>query len=262
MGLTGWSSANYLSRVTATFGPYPHYVSIWGTISGTTAGTVRTAVQPGTTATHRRSQTRVVEDPLSGDRKTRAGVQDAAGFSQALSGGGYPADGSWFHFSGAYVSTTLREARWGGANLGTNTVSRNPDAADRIFIGRRTDGTGEEWKSTDGLAEVSYWDITGFTEANRTSLDSKLAAGENPRNVNAEASQPWTGKLVAYWIDSANTITDLSGNGHDLTQNGTLTDFGSHPTIDASVLIMTETESISISESVNPNLIIMPQVQD
>jgi len=61
-----------------------------------------------------------------------------------------------------------------------------------------------------------------------------LAAGGNPLNINGQSAQPWTGKLVAYWdLPSTADLTDKSGNGHTLTTNGTLTNFASHPTIDA-----------------------------
>jgi hypothetical protein len=160
-----------------------------------------------------------------------ASSYDGTTFDEAYAGAAVP-DTTWTHVFGEALSTTSRAASINGANRGTNGTTINPSAATGVRIGTRAAGD-EFYQAAGAIAEVSIWDGTGMSDGNRASLSTKLAVGWNPININAEVGQPWTGKLTAYILDSSNSLTDLSGNGHNFTMIGTLTNFGSHPTIDA-----------------------------
>jgi len=165
-------------------------------------------------------------------------VFDTSTFAEAASSA-VSSVNTWFHCGGEWISTTSRASLLNGANRGTNTTSVNPAASDRVYIGHLA-VDNEIMGSTDGIAEISIWDGAGMTTGNMDSLLGKLynggaaGAGGNPLNITVEAAQPWTGKLVAYWpLTNTTDLADASGNGHNLTMQGTLTNFASHPTIEA-----------------------------
>jgi len=230
MALTAWSSANYLSTTSLPISVYPLLVSLWANRTSSTAAS-RTYVSLDD-ATHRYADT-----VLDGSNFTAASVYNGVANIASTSSTVTPS-GSWYHGAGSYVSTTLRTAWHNGVAATDQTNANSPNAPTTFFIGKNGLNV-EAYDAGDGLAEVSIWDLTGFTSGNITSLVGKLfnggaaSAGGNPLNITAESAQPWTGKLKGYWINSANTITDLSGNGKNLTMTGTLTNFASHPTIEA-----------------------------
>ncbi len=228
MGLTGWSTANFLRRAAAVVTGYPVMISNWGFRDFTANGAYTLAAADlSTTTLQRFAYTRLVIVPAVVAQIIQ---YDGTVLTQADDGGTFPTS-AWAHFSGCAISTTEREIRLMGGNFGTNATSCAPAAPDQFLIGKNQ--ADEAWGNTAGLAEVSVWNLTGFTLANRTSLDTKLAAGENPLTITAEAAQPWTGRLIAYWpLTNTTTMTsDASGNGHTLTANGTLTNFASHPPV-------------------------------
>jgi hypothetical protein len=142
---------------------------------------------------------------------------------------------TWTHLFGAWRSQILRESFLNGnvASKGTNATDSGTQVAADITVIGNMPGLSDPNEGTAGIAEVSMWDLTGFTTDNIETLANRLFAGRNPINLRNEISQPWTGLLTAYVINSSNTITDLSGNGNTFTMQGTLTDYGSHPSIDA-----------------------------
>jgi hypothetical protein len=240
MALTGWSTSNYLRRLFQVYDTYPFIISWWMKPSTLNDAVI---VSVGLTS-------------AGGDqRRGEVGIGDFTGagqvFAQSRSTGGAAANtvaitaGAWIHGYGEFISTASRAASFNGANRATNTGSISPSASDSLHIGVRTDVV-VPFGATDGLAEISIWNGTGMSDAKRASLSTKLAAGQNPINVNAEAGQPWTGLLVAYWpLASTADLTDNSANTHDLTMVGTLTNYASHPTIDA---VSTSTVTLINSE--------------
>jgi len=226
-GITGWSNANYLNREEAVVTAYPFAFYCWGYLPKG-AASIGTALTIGNSASavERRAQARI-----DATEHVQAAVETSAGFSVA-SVSAAASEETWFLLSTHFVSITLREAQLNDGDLATNATSRDPTGADRTRIGRRHTNL-EPWSSTGALAECSIWDTTGMDATNRRSLDTKMAAGENPININAESAQPWSGLLVAYWpLNNVSDFTDYSGNGYDMTQAGTLSNFASHPTID------------------------------
>lgn len=227
MALTGWSAANFLSRA-VLIGTEPFMVSAWG-FAATGSASYRTAFSSYLNADvgndNRRTlrlmdtdqvDCEILADPVQGE---------------AIDGT-HP-NNIWFNMCGAWVSSTLRSVWMNGGTSSNETTSVTPTTPDRTSIG--VNGLGDfNWPTAGGLAEVSIWDVTGFTSGNRDSLAALLAAGDNPINIDAQAGQPWTGMLLRYWpLTNTSTLTDASGNdATPLTMNGTLTNFGSHPTID------------------------------
>lgn len=230
MALTGWSTSNYLKRVGQVVNTHPFMLSAWGWRDFTAVAYYH-AMCVDQAALDRRRGGLVVNGNTFHAGCT---IYNGATFNQGESTSVVPLS-TWFHLSAAFVDTTRSEVRTAGGNIGVDTHGANdPAASDQVDIGRNF--VGEVWGSTGALAELSCWTITGLTLANRDALDAKLAAGENPLTINAEASQPWTGQLVAYWplTDTTTMLTDASGHGHTLTSFGTLTTFGTHPPVSPS----------------------------
>lgn len=228
MALTGFSNTVYLSRASAIKATIPIYISCWlyrttnsvfgfaGAIGISGSGLSQVSI-------HDNDNNHAMAISVSS-----ANVEVSADIASPT----VPAT-TWFHQGGLWLSTTFRKSYW-NANTATNTTSNDPATLSYSIIGNRAQ-RDSAWANSNGLAEFSYWDATGWAEADSDALDVKTRAGQNPININAEAGQAWSGKLLCYVIDSANTITDLSGNGRDFTATGTPPgNFATgHPTIDA-----------------------------
>lgn len=225
--VTGWSLSNYLARTASTpVTAFPFMLSIWGNDGDTAQSCLIAIGQDG-----QNNQQLGVLGLLATTREVFA-LSRATGSQFAQSASGRPAN-TWFHAFGELNATNYRRASLDGVEGTANTSSTAPGVANAVKIGVRPNGS-EPYANTGGLAEASVWATTGMTEANRLALGDKLAAGDNPLAIDAEVGQPWTGLLLAYWRLSTHTdITDLSGNGYDLSTVGTLTTFGSHPPVDA-----------------------------
>lgn len=227
MALTGWSSANYLIRTAAVRADYPVLISAWAyKPSGASSGAVVHQYFQNTNAEWRSHL-----GTTGASEQAQVAVRASNSFGVATSVA-VPED-AWFHLMGNFVSTALRECLLDGADKASGTDTRDPTGTNRTAIGLRPLDPSEPWPNTGAIAEVSFWDGTGIDATNRDALAVKLAAGEVPTEINAEIGQPWTGKLVCYVLDEENSLTDLSGNGHDFTMQGTLTAFGSHPPVSA-----------------------------
>jgi len=234
MGLTNWSASNYLSTTNMPLTAYPFIISAW-------VKTTDSAADKGVVV--------LGEDVSNGDRfgemhvtptgRAQAAVWDGATFLSSQTGAGIANTGSWVHLLACFNGTADRTIYANGANKVNGTSSMTGLTVNRLWVGTNNWTTPEAWNSAGVIAEVSIWDGTGWSDANRDSFAAKMynggasSAGANPLNVTAEASQPWTGDLRAYWINSANSITDLSGNGKNLTQTGTLNNASDHPTIES-----------------------------
>jgi Concanavalin A-like lectin/glucanases superfamily len=237
MALTGWGLGKRLERLSQVIDTYPFLISAW--VNQTAAGSDRCIVHigTGTTTNARRAELRL--QPVAGD-KVQAIMYDTTTYTESTASTNSPS-GSWFHACGQYVSTSSRNALLNGASKGSNTTTTSPAASDRIYISQMA-VDNSLMGATDGIAEISLWDCAGMTAGNMDTLAGKLynggaaGAGGNPLNITAEAAQPWTGKLMAYWpLTSTTDLADASGNSKTLTMQGTLTNFASHPTIESVV---------------------------
>lgn len=228
MALTGWSGTNYLHRIAAVISARPLLIGCWGYRTASATGNLYAmfVAEADTSSNHSRS---VRLDAVNND--VDAPERDISTAAATTSAAAFP-DDTWTFMAATFVSATLREAYYGTGNRGANTTSVSPNTPADTIIGARNGGSNP-WEGAGALAEWQAWDLTGFTQANRESLIAKLGAGENPIAIDAESGQPWTGKLVWY-VPGTDTsdINDVVGTAH-LTMQGTLTNFGSHPSIDS-----------------------------
>lgn len=237
MALTGWSAnTNYLQR-TEGIGTVPMLFSIW-----CYSATGTTAFRPALT-TCINGDVDFNQQCIRADSNDtlRALTTGTASQDQANTAGTH-ANNTWFHLAGMFLAANSRKCYYNStASTATNATSLTPNAPDRTRIGIDK-STGFAWSNAGGLAETSIWDLTGFSVANSDSLVALLYgaggspgnAGGNPLNITAQAAQPWTGKLIAYWpLTSTSDLADATGNGHLMSMIGTLTNHASHPTIDA-----------------------------
>lgn len=222
MALTGWGVNDYLEASPALWpGSEPFGISIWHYVPTGTDPTGRAIISQGQDGGDQ--NVRYLNWGASNSNRVLIReVNTSAGVS-ALP---YSFD-AWNHVSGAYVSTTLREVWINGGGKGTDTTSQNPSAPDITLIGKLPGPIVQEAPATVGLASISIWDLTGFTEANRDAWAAECASGANPNTMNGDVGQPWEGALVNYA-----TLFDLSApNLGSYTQIGTLSAFGSHPPV-------------------------------
>lgn len=226
--LTGWSTSNHLTRSSPVWpGAVGFYVSVW-------------AYRPtGSAANSWIFSLNEVSAHRSLWAKTNDTIElEVSGGVAAPIVSGTHANAAWFHVGGLFNATSqkvYRDAATPSTASGTDAITTPTETK----IGLHGPSNTLAWSNTGALAEVSVWNTSGMSVANIDALDAKLynggsgGAGGNPLNINAEVGQPWTGKLVAYVLNSANSLTDLAGNGHNFTMAGTLTNFGSHPNIEA-----------------------------
>jgi hypothetical protein len=224
-GLTSWSTSNYLRRLSAVYGTDALCLSVWMNRAVADLDFSRHSLVLGTsTSDNHRRGINTFNNALQASSQSTIGAS-ATSITVPTS--------QWVHLGAEFITTSSRASLVNGADRATNTSAISPNASDSVYLGVKPDATGE-LKATVGLAEASVWNCVGLSEANMDSLLVKLAAGENPINVNAEGGQPWSSKLVAYWpLTNTTDLNDASGNGHHLTMVGTLTNHASHPTIDA-----------------------------
>jgi Concanavalin A-like lectin/glucanases superfamily len=238
MALTSWALGNYLSLASpvVTTADHPFLVSVWGNSPDVT-GAVHYAINIGVDGSD--NNCTVDLGTLSGGGQLLSGQGATPGTREHAVSSASPSVNTWFHMSGEMISTTSRAVLLNGSGRGTNTNSVTVTTANSVYIGAGIISPFL-WNATGGIAEISIWKCSGMTTGNMDSLAVKLynggaaGAGGNPININAETAQPWTGKLAAYWpMTNTSTLTDSSGNGLTLTMIGTLTNFASHPTIEA-----------------------------
>lgn len=235
MGLTSWSSTKYLYTASGIITAYPLMLHGWANIGGNPAETgVIVGVGLATNTDDILGQlgvdTTSHTDAFSRINATFSGT----GSSTAMT------TGTWFALTAQFLANNSKAALLNGAGRTTDGTVVAASASTQCRIGLIHSGTSNTFPTTGGIAEVSMWNGTGMTAANMNSLAVKLynggaaGAGGNPLNITAEAAQPWTGKLVAYWplTTVVAGFTDATGNGNDMSMQGTLTDFGSHPTVD------------------------------
>jgi hypothetical protein len=235
---TGWSAANFLTRSGFVKDGEALFMNAW--IKGPMNATVH-VVSQGTagSANHRRTL-RIPGTP-------RASAESASVGSQTAATGTGLSTTNWAPVSAAFISATDRTAYHTDGNEAThNTVSIVPNTPDQLRIGLSHAGANAFF-ATGGIAEVSFWDIAGFSDAEVDSLNGQLqdvsvGTAANPIVINAQSAQPWTGKLLAYWpldINAASPWNDESGGGHHLTMTGTLTSEGTFPPVDAASVTAT-----------------------
>jgi hypothetical protein len=223
-GLTGWSDETNWLSVAAGIVTRPFGISAWAHDGDDwVAGSIAISGTAGIT-----NQAHRLTTDDGGTRILSANARTTAS-GAALAASAFTAN-AWFHGFGAFVDNGLREARLNGADLGTNTNNRNVSEPDIFTIGARADGS-TPWVGGGGICSVSLWDLTDFDETDRTALAAELATlvegvAPDPRDVDAQVGQAWSGMLLAYWrLADSTDLDDLVG-ANDLTMNGTLTTFG------------------------------------
>jgi len=228
MAVTGWSDTNYLRRAAQVINAYPLMVSCW--FNRQTTAAVREICASGNTGAtgERIIYCRVTATHTLQAHSASTSVYPGAGGTTVLT------QNVWGHGTFEIISEASRAILTDGSDRQFNTTAHNvPTASNAFYVGRAI-GTGEPCGADEGIAEISGWDCSGMTTGNMDALGVKLAAGENPINVDAEAAQPWTGRLVMYYpLTSTTDLTDASLNGHDLSVQGSVSNFASHPDIDA-----------------------------
>jgi hypothetical protein len=143
---------------------------------------------------------------------------------------------TWRAISGAWIASTERHTRLNAlSNINTSTRALEAQTASRI--GSWMDGgvTQVSWS----YAELSLWDVAGFTTQQIQDLHDRLrtadGGGDFPdaRTVNEDVSEAWTGKLVRYWKLEDNTdLADYMGSGNTWSITGTV-NTATHPPIAA-----------------------------
>ncbi len=234
MALTTWDSSNYLRRTAVIYDTLPFFFSIWAYVPTANGfGTTWSLMGEVTSGGDRAGYLYVTNIATAGRVAAQSTPADNSAFSSAAA-----SLDTWFHISGKFISTTSRGVLLNGANGGTNSGSAAPSTMADLYIGFMTSVGG--FAPAGGIAEVSIWGGS-MTGANMDSLAAKLfnggaaGAGGNPINIRNEVGQPWSSQLKAYWpLLTVSDLSDASGNGHTLTHvGGSLTTFGTHPTIEA-----------------------------
>lgn len=172
------------------------------------------------------------------DEEYRLRVNNGNVLSQEIAGGVIVAtpngaeapDSQWCSVTLAFQSGTNRSLFVQGVLFSGPTNTSNPATPTNTLFRPPINGA---------CAELSVWDLTDVDSTELADLDQHLhdggagGNGANPIDLTAEASEPWTGRLLAYVraLDLTD-ICDLSGNGNDFSISGTLSVFGSHPPVD------------------------------
>lgn len=232
MALTGWSSSNHLKKTSSkVYDTEPMMISAWIKVPDFTTDyyMLATSGVDGSTVNRRTLRTDITTGNV-----TAQIVGGSSGSTATTSTAG--SINTWVHCFAEFIASDSGAALINGGSKGTGYTARVPASADCFYVGILPNGSSFPMRSTGGLCEISVWNAAGLSSAERDALAALLynggtSGGANPLNVNASGT--YAGLLIAYWLDSNNTITDLAGNGHDLSTVGTLSDFGDHPTIDA-----------------------------
>jgi hypothetical protein len=230
---TGWSASNFLTRSGFIRDGDAFLVNVW--VKGPHNATVHVWSQgQNGTLNHRRTLR------IPGSPRASAQVQTTGGAAVSTNTG--LSTSTWGPVAARFDTTTSRTAYHTAGNKATpNTTSVSPATPDQLRVGLSHAGDSAFF-STGGIAEVSVWDTTGMTDGEIDSLvtgqlqDVSGGTAANPLIINAQTGQPWEGTLLAYWpldINAADPWDDASGNGHDLSMTGTLTDEGTFPPVDS-----------------------------
>lgn len=225
MAITGWSLTDYLNRLTTTLwnGSDDLFANAWGFRPQDTGQGDLLAIGDATV-----------------DDQFRLRVNNANTLSQDVNNGSVVSattgveapNETWFSVQGVkQVSSTTIQVWLDGANNDSSGLASGALDVDEVTVGRSL--LGNSFDSAWGLAEVSFWDVNGFTNTQLGNLATQLAGGANPLALNTQGGQPWGGTLMAYWRLQDNAdLNDLSGAGEHLSTVGTLSTFGTHPPVD------------------------------
>jgi hypothetical protein len=226
MAITGWSTSNYLTRAAAVWPQgLPFLVSGWAqVVDADTAGS-DPLYELGQTDSNNR---RVLFRSSSGQT---VAISRATSNGTATSGGSTAKD-VWANHVATFNASNLRRAYLNGGNRQGDSTNIGPASPTHTYLGIRSNGTGP-FPPASGLAEVSVWDTDGFSDEQHDALAVQLAAGDSPIAINEDSGDPAYLRLVAYWrLLNTSDLNDYSGNGHHLTQEGSLSNFASHPAVD------------------------------
>jgi len=224
MGLTGWSTSNYLSASSMPITAYPFLVSSW-------------FITPGNATDRYISALGVSDTDFNGLAPSASGRYQALSYKDpalgaAQSGVGAIPTSTWNNYVGTFNSTTSRDVYKDGTGKFSDTTTVVPSTPTILTIGV-SPGFLQPLGSDEGVAEASIWDTTGFSSTDRDNLAVQLATSANPMAINTQAAQAWTGKLVWYRRLFNTAGLNVGTTGSDLTMTGTLTNHASHPTVDA-----------------------------
>lgn len=229
MGVANFSTTDYLQGAFA-YGSRPFLVHIKAYHATSAVGTFW-ATGETTAANHARGL--VCSNAGSGVYQARE--RDTSNIFAQLTDGALAA--TWRNMSGVFIGDTHRELYLNALTLAETAGTRVLNAQTITRIGGWPDST--LMQSGWIMAELSIWDVTGFTSTDRQDLHDRLrttnGSSEYPdaRTVNEDAAEAWTGVLVRYWKFEDNTdLTDLVGGTETFTATGTV-NTGTHPSMEA-----------------------------
>ena len=200
------AGSEYLEKDTAPFTAEPFSMACWFYSDDITLG--QSLIWVGDKDVHNHAQMLVLSGDQSGD-PISAISRDSASITVASTSTGYSAN-VWHHAAGVWADTDDRAAFIDGGSKGTSGINRSVSGEDRISIGRNGDSTPDGYMS-GRIAEAAIWNV-----ALADAEIAALARGIKPNHIRP-------GNLVLYcplWGIHGPEI-DLSGNGNDLTLNGT-----------------------------------------
>ncbi len=142
--------------------------------------------------------------------------------------------GVWEHVAASFLSASSRSIYHQGVLGVTNTTAKTQNAFGYTKLGALPDDTNAYTNKC--AAELSRWDISGFSQANCDALAARLATlsgGDivDPRIVNAEVGEVWEGRLIRYWKFETNAdLADYLESENDFTAYGTVSNY-THPDV-------------------------------
>ena len=226
-----WGSTNHLEIASGAGSGVATLDHAWAYISTLTLGTFLTSGNANTTIDN------VRWGRIETDGAVRAFVSQAGVSSLSPSTGTCAVD-TWNAVAAAYISATHTASYCNGAFQElSGHVSRDPGTINYTRIGASFTGTysGSGWR----YAEVTRWNITGFSAQDRQDLIDTLrtpVSGEipNPRSVSEQIGQPWTGRLLRYWPLTTNSdLSDEMESGDNFSAVGTVSTDANHPVVAA-----------------------------
>ena len=227
-----WSGTNNLQQSSGLL-ISNRLISAWcyGVSVTTNGGTAFTSGESNISIDHSRAL-----QPSIGAGTTRYTVRDTE--PGAAGSGNTIASDVWFHLAGYDPSNTDRYCWYNGTASHTIAgAARNPNAPVYSRIGAEL--AGAQSSSAWRYAEESIWDVAAFTPAQVDALVQRLRTLVStnvidPRTINEDIGEPWTGKLLHYWSlvdNTAEGLNDKVSTAH-WSVNGTVNTNGGHPTVD------------------------------
>ena len=217
MALTNFKAGNYLSGPVVK-GSYPALIACmaWSDTDATSGDAVS---QGG--SSHQRMRLR--HD--AGDARLVKATTRGSASPFATSTTQWSVD-QWHLWVGAFLDDTVREAYLDGGGRGEGSDQLATNAPTSTHIGQRNDGTNP-FGAGRAIGWVQLWDISGFSQADREALVARLGTTTgglypDPRAVNDDDSEPWTGRLMTLIrAKDRDDLDDLVGaNNFTIVEDG------------------------------------------